>query len=90
MRLQLAALAILSLATPAAAQPFILKLEPERQQPPPSPSPVPVAPPQAGATPEAGSPRGDQPAATGGTAGEAGSNGASAPQDEAASQPVAR
>ncbi len=97
MRSKLAALAVLLLAAPATAQPFILRVEPERQQAP-QPSPVPVAPPQAEATPEAGLPRGDQPAATGSAASGAGvngasgagSNGAGVPQDGAEPQPAAR
>lgn len=89
MKMQLTGLAILLLAAPAVAQPFILKLEPERQQQP-SPSPSPVAPPQADASPGAGQPRDEQPAATGDTANRVGSNGASAPQDGAAPQPTPR
>ena len=87
MKAQLTALAILLLAAPAVAQPFILKLEPERQQ---QPSPSPVAPPQADASPGAGQPQDEQPAATGDTANGVGSNGASAPQDGAAPQPTPR
>lgn len=89
MKMQLTALAILLLAAPAVAQPFILKLEPQRQQQP-SPSPSPVAPPLADASPEAGQPQDQQPAATGDTANRAGSNGAGAPQDGAAPQPTPR
>ena len=62
MRFQLAALATLLMAAPAAAQPFIFQLNRDQPQPgqqPPA-SPVPVAPPQADATPGARSP---QPAA---------------------------
>lgn len=48
MKRHLAALACILLAAPAAAQPFILPLSPQRkEEPPPPPSPVPVAPPQA-------------------------------------------
>lgn len=53
MKHHIAALSILLLALPAAAQPIIIPLQRQRQAepPPPPPSPVPVAPPQAAATP---------------------------------------
>ncbi len=58
MRLVYALLAAVSVALPAAAQPIIVPLSPQRTDPPPPPppSPVPVAPPQAEATtsPDAG------------------------------------
>mgnify|MGYP000583081385 FL=1 len=53
MKRHLAALACILLAAPAAAQPFILPLSPQRkEEPPPPPSPVPVAPPQAEPSPQ--------------------------------------
>ena len=67
MKLQLAALATLLMASSVAAQPIIIPLskqQPQQSQQPPA-SPVPVAPPQADATPAAGS----QPAAPSSAAG---------------------
>ena len=48
MRYSPATLSIMLLAAPAAAQPFILPLQPQRpsEAPAPAPSPAPVAPPQ--------------------------------------------
>ena len=78
MKLQIAALAALVMAGPAAAQPFIIPLgnqQPQQGQQPPA-SPVPVAPPQADATPGAN----PQPAAQSSTAG-ATARGNSGPND---------
>lgn len=56
MKHRIAALGIFLLAAPAAAQPIIIPLQPQRQAepPPPPPSPAPVAPPQAAAGQPAG------------------------------------
>lgn len=57
MRLSHAILAAGLFAVPAAAQPFLVPLTPQRQEeppPPPPPSPVPVAPPQANTEPGPG------------------------------------
>lgn len=79
MKSLLAALALMLLALPAAAQPFIIPLE--KQQPteaaPPPPSPVPVAPPQVDGSADAPAPAGAAPAAE-------------APAANAAPQAVAR
>lgn len=51
MKLALSLLAAGLLAVPAAAQPVLIPLSPQKQTeppPPPPPSPTPVAPPQAG------------------------------------------
>ena len=58
MRLAYSLLAAGLLAVPAAAQPVLIPLTPQKQTeppPPPAPSPVPVAPPQVGIP---GSPQG--------------------------------
>ena len=80
MRFQLAALAVLLVAPPAAAQPFIFQLkrdQPQAEQQPPA-SPVPVAPPQADATPGAPAQPDAQPPASSTAQGSAGPNDAGA------------
>jgi hypothetical protein len=62
MRLAFSLLAAGLLALPAAAQPVLIPLTPQKQvdpPPPPTPSPTPVAPPQAGVpgSPESSGPQ---------------------------------
>lgn len=81
MKHYIAALSIVLLALPAAAQPIIIPLQRQRQAEPspPPPSPVPVAPPQAARTPAPNQGAGNNVPATDG-ASQAGPGGDPAPR----------
>ena len=83
--LGMAAVGIVLFAVPAAAQPILIPLQPQRrtEPPPPPPSPVPVAPPQATA-------RSPADPATGQGAGDAAPGNGPASQTGAVGDPAAR